>query len=186
MKQGVRIIAGKYRGKNIPVPLVDGLRPTPQRVRETLFNWLMQDIRGARVCDAFAGSGALGFEAYSRGAKHVTLLERSTIAAQSLHKIADTFNSAQITIIHCDTIAYFSKTALQFDLIFLDPPFSQSLYEPCLNLIKTRDILAPNGLVYVESPSPLTLSTEYWTCLRQKKAGDVVYALFQKYNKPAP
>lgn len=182
MKQSVRIIAGKYRAKNITVPLSEGLRPTPQRVRETLFNWLMHDIRGAQVCDAFAGSGALGFEALSRGAAHVVLLEQSAHVARILHQTAQSLEAKQISIIQSDALNYLAHCQQVFDLIFLDPPFHSNLYEPCLELIQNKNILVNHGLLYIESASPLKLSSKYWHCLRQKKAGEVHYALYQKHN----
>lgn len=188
MKESVRIIGGKFKGKNLSFPAVEGLRPTPQRIRETLFNWLMHDIKGATVCDAFSGSGALGFEAFSRGALYVVLLEKSHQAYCSLKKSAAHFASPQLQVIHQDALEYFKQTTVQFDLIFLDPPFSEHYYEQMIPLLETGSFFQEGGLLYLESPEFLHLNTAHWRCLKQKKAGMVCYGLYQKIpiNQPAP
>jgi len=181
MKQVVRIIGGHHRGKNITFPAELGLRPTPSRIRETLFNWLMHTIRGARCLDAFAGSGALGFEAWSRGASDVTLLEQSRVANASLKKQAAAFHSSMLHVIQTDTINYFQGKTPEFDIIFLDPPFGKPylLLESIRRLTHTPT-LRPGGLLYTESSQTLTLDSTVWETLKFKKAGNVIYGLHKK------
>lgn len=186
MRGNIRIIAGRFKGKRIPVLETPGLRPTPNRIRETLFNWLMHDIPGARCLDSFAGSGALGFEALSRGATQVVLLEADLKTYAQLLKTAQTFQTtcrdsfaASITIHHADALDYLKCTPLQFDIIFLDPPFQTACLSACLAMLNKRPaLLTPSGLVYVESDQPLALDSAHWHCLRQQKAGAVYYGLY--------
>jgi 16S rRNA (guanine966-N2)-methyltransferase len=180
MNQMIRIIGGLYRGKKLTFPPIDGLRPTPNRIRETLFNWLMHDIRNAHCLDAFAGSGALGFEAFSRGAAHVTLLEYSMTVYKHLQQQAKAFQSNQLSITHADTRKFLTTTQQTFDIIFFDPPFAESVFfsPSFLNSLTTR--LRQNGLLYIESPEHIELHTEYWECLKSKKAGLVFYSLYRK------
>lgn len=180
MKQIVRIIGGLYRGKKLHFPEVDDLRPTPDRVRETLFNWLMNDIRGARCLDAFAGSGALGLEAFSRGAASVVFIEQSPVAHANLKKIIAQFNQPSLTLIKTDTTLYLQQRAEQFDIIFLDPPFTQNLIPQCLHEITEKKLLAKGGLVYLESSTAITVDTAHWQQLKLKQAGQVNYGLFEK------
>lgn len=178
MKSEVRIIGGLYRGKKIPFPPVDHLRPTPDRVRETLFNWLMHDIRDAKCLDAFAGSGALGFEALSRGAAEVLLLDSSREVFASLQKNSLSFKNTKLRFLQTNALIYFENTQEQFDIIFLDPPFAGSYLDESIELLQKRNILRKDGLLYVESPHRLTLNADYWTLRKSKKAGLVFYALF--------
>ncbi|KTD49852.1 methyltransferase [Legionella rubrilucens] len=180
MKQQVRIIGGKFRGRKIDFPDAQGLRPTPDRVRETLFNWLMHDIRGARCLDAFAGSGALGFEAFSRGAARVTLVEQNRLVFNHLLAVSRTFETSQLSVIHSDALTFLSNTRDTFDLVFLDPPFAQSLHEACFTLLEQSDCLPSGGLVYAESPELLTLDPTKWQALKSKQAGRVFYTLYKK------
>ncbi len=180
MKQTVRIIGGKYRGKKINFPTIEGLRPTPDRVKETLFNWLMNDIRGARCLDAFAGSGSLGFEAFSREAQQVVFIEASKEAYEQLKLTARSFESASLTVIHENTLSYLEKTPLSFDIIFLDPPFNSSYLANCLELLARDNLLAKNGLLYIEAPEKITLNTQFWQEKKSKKAGQVTYSLYEK------
>ncbi len=180
MNQNIRIIGGQYRGKKLNFPAIDGLRPTPDRVRETLFNWLMHTIRDACCLDAFAGSGGLGFEAFSRGARQVVFIEQSPVAFTHLNKIAQTFNSGKLTVLNTDACAYMRQSKEQFDLIFLDPPFSQNHLPDCIALLENTSLLAKNGLVYIESSHEITLNIELWEQIKQKKAGQVFYGLYKK------
>lgn len=180
MKQQVRIIGGKFRGRKIDFPQAQGLRPTPDRVRETLFNWLMHDIRGVRCLDAFAGSGALGFEALSRGAAHVTLVEQNRLVFNHLLTVSRSFNAPELSVIHGDALAFLSTTRETFDLIFLDPPFAHAGHEACFALLQASDCLPPGGLVYVESPEPIKLNPATWQALKSKQAGHVFYGLYKK------
>lgn len=181
MKQEVRIIGGLYRGKKLSFPEAEGLRPTPDRIKETLFNWLMHDIRDAVCLDAFAGSGALGFEAFSRGAKKVVLVEYLPLIHAHLKKHTNTFKSDKLTLIHADIHTFLAKTASDsFDIIFFDPPFAHTaLYEQTLTQDIAR-VLRTNGLLYVESPENRLLDPEQWTQLKLKQAGLVTYALYRK------
>lgn len=178
MQGNIRIIGGRFKGKKIPVLTEATLRPTPNRVRETLFNWLMHDLPEAMCLDAFSGSGALGLEALSRGAKKVVLLEKSREIYAALKKTVASFDSQGIEIYHEDAFDYLKQTSLTFDIIFLDPPFQSDLLQKCLDLLKKTSVLTPNGRVYVESEEPITPAPEGWECLRHQKAGAVYYGLY--------
>jgi 16S rRNA (guanine966-N2)-methyltransferase len=183
MKQAVRIIGGHQRGKKINVPSALGLRPTPSRIRETLFNWLMHHIRGAHCLDAFSGSGALGFEAWSRGAAQITMIEASRSTCSSLKKQAVLFDATLFKIIEGNALDYLNKTSDQFNIIFLDPPFdAPELLDKSIILLEEKHLLAKNGLIYTESNTPLMLNTTHWKTLKEKKAGLVYYALHQKQD----
>lgn len=176
----IRIIGGQYRGKKIPFPDIDGLRPTPDRVRETLFNWLMNDIRNARCLDAFAGSGALGLEAFSRGALEVCCVEKNRGAFNHLKTIVSSFNATNLSVMNADAVEFIGMTKKTFDLVFLDPPFAADLYEQCLNALSHSQALIAGGLVYVEAPHEIVADSLQWESLKQKKAGLVYYGLLKK------
>ncbi|MFA5960457.1 MAG: 16S rRNA (guanine(966)-N(2))-methyltransferase RsmD [Tatlockia sp.] len=180
MKQTVRIIGGQYRGKKIHFPESEGLRPTPDRVRETLFNWLMHSIRNARCLDAFAGSGALGFEAFSRGAKRVVLVESAPKVHANLQQIARSFQSDTLSVLRADALKYLQETREQFDLVFLDPPFADNNLPTLIDLLTTSDLLVKGGLLYIESGHAPVLSETGWQQLKFKQAGQVYYGLYQK------
>jgi 16S rRNA (guanine966-N2)-methyltransferase len=182
MKQMIRIIGGLYRGKKIPFPVVEGLRPTPDRVKETLFNWLMHDINGARCLDAFAGSGSLGLEAFSRGASRVVFVEQAPAAYNNLKKITAQFNSERLKLVKSDTRDYLQQSREQFDLIFLDPPFAQNFIPECLTHIIQNNLLVPGGLIYIEAPTAIDINTEEWKLIKTKQSGQVIYNLFEKTN----
>jgi 16S rRNA (guanine966-N2)-methyltransferase len=155
--QEVRLIGGLYKRTPLPVPVVPGLRPTSSRVRETLFNWLGQDMSGWRVLDAFAGSGALGLEAASRGASAVTLLEQHPQLVQQLSKTAIRLGASQVNVHRADAINWMSQCAQKdpagsFDLVFLDPPFEQDLFLSALQ--QASRCVVPQGWIYLESPQP--------------------------------
>lgn len=182
MKQIIRIIGGQFRGRKISFPDIPGLRPTPDRVRETLFNWLMHDIRNKRCLDAFAGSGALGFEALSRGAKQVVMVEQSAKAFDYLMQQARQFSSPELKIIKGDALCYLKQANEQYDIIFLDPPFAKNYLPACIHALEQSNVLASDGLLYVESPIEIALDANYWRQLKLKRSGQVVYALYQKYR----
>lgn len=182
MKQIVRIIGGLYRGKKLHFPDIEGLRPTPDRVRETLFNWLMHDIREARCLDAFAGSGALGLEAFSRGAARVVFLEQSPKVCANLQKIIASFNSPKLKLLQTDALQYLQSNQEEFDIIFLDPPFAQNYLPQCIAEIAQSPILKRGGLVYLESPNAIQLDEQQWRQIKLKQAGQVVYSLVEKLN----
>ena len=182
MKQDVRIIGGKYRGKKLGFPDIEGLRPTPSRVRETLFNWLMHRVQDARCLDAFAGSGALGIEAFSRGAKEVIFVEQSSLAFAELKKNLLHFQNPSLTALKMDAGEFLTKVLAPFDLIFLDPPFANGLLPNCLSLIAQNKLLTAEGLLYVESGEELIIDPLVWQVLRSKKAGFVYYALLKRLS----
>ena len=183
MRQEVRIIGGKFRGKKIFFPIAEGLRPTPNRIRETLFNWLMHVIARSRCLDLFAGSGALGFEALSRGAKEVLFLDKSLSVCNNLQNIAMTINDICYTIMHSRADHYLPTINIPFDIIFLDPPFVKYYHMEIIQLIHSSKALINGGLLYVESPSQLAMDTTIWQLQKIKHAGNVCYALYVYINK---
>jgi len=181
----LRVIGGALRGRKWRVADAAGLRPTPDRVRETLFNWLAPHISGRRVLDLFAGSGALGFEALSRGAASATLVEQDRAAQAVLRDTAARFGLGAAGIGAArieggDAIAFLrSQPAAAFDLVFLDPPFQSELLAPALRILDGQQVLAPDGFCYVEmaAASPLPSWPSGWTVHRSGKAGEVGYHL---------
>lgn len=187
MKQIIRIIGGHYRGKKMTFPESEGLRPTPDRVRETVFNWLMHDIRHARCLDAFAGSGAMGLEAFSRGAGEVFFIEQNRTVFSNLKSVIATFNSPTLKLIQANAIDFIRETKTSFDIIFLDPPFQSNLLTSALQAILASAILNPGGVVYVESAQDISNDLPEWEILKYKKAGQVFYGLLrQKTLTSAP
>ncbi len=177
----LRIIAGALRGRRWPVPDVPGLRPTPDRVRETLFNWLAPCIAGRRVLDLFAGSGALGFEAASRGAASVTLVEQHRAALALLRETAARFGLDSVRIEAMEAMAFLraQPAGSGWDVILLDPPFDSGLLAPALQRIGGHGLLAAGGYCYVELPGDAALPEwpEHWLPHRSGKAGEVGYHL---------
>lgn len=171
----VRIIGGAYRSRLLRFPDLPGLRPTPDRVRETLFNWLGQRLDGLVCLDVFAGSGALGFEAASRGAARVVMLEQERRAHEALLENARALGITGVEILRGDARAHLARPGEAYDLIFLDPPFSSELLPSILPLAATR--LAPDGRIYAESPQPL--APEGMTVLRQGRAGHSHFCLLE-------
>ena len=176
----LRIVAGNWRSRLLEIADVEGLRPTSERVRETLFNWLAPQIHGARCLDAFAGTGALGLEALSRGAGSVVFVERSPIAANQLRRNIDVLDARGATVLQQDALEFLRHaTAGPFDLVFLDPPFAADLVEETCRLLNQRRLLAEDALVYVELPrrgvEPNFPSG--WQVQKNKTAGNVRYML---------
>ncbi len=178
----VRIIGGQWRRSKLPVVDAPGLRPTPSRVRETLFNWLGQDMTGRRCLDAFAGSGALGFEAASRHAAQVVMLEREPRLARALKECRDRLGADTVRIENVDAMSWMASCApASFDLVFLDPPFDAGLTLPALE--RTVRLLEPQGVVYLESGAPIDtdgLAAAGWRALRSAHAGQVHFTLLQR------
>ena len=172
----IRIIGGDLRGRRIAVPSRPGLRPTPDRVRETLFNWLGQRLDGLACLDLFAGSGALGFEAASRGAARVVMVERDRAVFLSLQETKAAFGAAQVELVEDDAFAYLQRATEQFDVVFLDPPFGQNALPGALERLAAR--LAPAARVYVESERPLEDGA--WRELKRARAGQVSYQLLER------
>jgi len=148
----LRIIGGAWRSRILRFPEVEGLRPTPDRARETLFNWLGQRLDGWSCLDAFAGSGALGFEAASRGAARVLMLERDERALAALREQVRLLPAPAVEILRADALSYLAQAGELFDLIFLDPPFAADCLPTALQLAATR--LRPGGRIYAEAPAP--------------------------------
>ena len=170
----VRIIAGEYRGRRIAVPDRPGLRPTPNRVRETLFNWLGQSLGGLACLDLFAGSGALGFEAASRGAARVVMVEQDRAAFDLLRKTRDLLAARQVELVLDDAYAYLKRAGEEFDVVFLDPPFRQNALPTVFKLLKRR-----RGMrVYVESAEPF-VPDPAWRESKRARAGQVSYQLLE-------
>jgi 16S rRNA (guanine966-N2)-methyltransferase len=175
----LRIIGGRFRGRKIPVPAQSGLRPTADRVRETLFNWLQPVIEGSRCLDLFAGSGALGFEAASRGAARVLMIERSERVARMLQVNACILGATQVRVHREDALQWLSGSPEPFDVVFLDPPFDDDLLGRSYALLCAKDWLAPQARVYLEAPAgrALPVLPAGWTLIRDKRAGQVRFAL---------
>ena len=179
----VRIQAGQWRRTPITVVDVQGLRPTPDRVRETLFNWLGAQLVGQHCLDLFAGTGALGFEAASRGAASVTLVEANRQASSAIRGLIERLAATNMTLVEGDALATLGRLPKQcFDIVFLDPPFDQSLVEQTLP--KLLEVLKPNAKIYIESEMPITQSLiSAWMpqapllLLKAQKAGKVYYHL---------
>ena len=178
-----RIIGGEHRSRRLGFPEVEGLRPTTDRVRETVFNWLQNAISGARVLDLFSGSGALGFEAASRGASEVQFVELNPAAYKSLCQNKELLG-VKADIAHEDALGFLQKQvegSKGFDIIFLDPPFRLGLMAEVLDLLESTDLLAPDALIYMETEAELSslVVPASWQELKAKKAGQVSYRLFQ-------
>jgi 16S rRNA (guanine(966)-N(2))-methyltransferase RsmD len=172
----IRIGGGEWRSRLLRFPDALGLRPTPDRVRETLFNWLGQELYGQHCLDLFAGSGALGFEAHSRGAASVTLVEQNPAVHRALQENAKQLNAERARVLRMDALQYLAGETQRFDVIFLDPPFGQSWLEKLLPRMVDR--LAPEGRLYVEAESPLS-EMAGWQVLKHGKAGNVFYHLLK-------
>ncbi|HEX5693568.1 MAG TPA: 16S rRNA (guanine(966)-N(2))-methyltransferase RsmD [Arenimonas sp.] len=182
----VRIIAGTLRGSKLPVPDRPGLRPSTDRVRETLFNWLQVKVPGARVRDLFAGTGALGFEAVSRGAAATTLVERDPVLAEALRASATRLKLETVRVVTADALAWLAQPVGQrFDLVFLDPPFDAGLWEQAASRLEPW--LAPDAWIYVETPAKTApILPPGWRLHREGQTRDVRYALFRAGNASGP
>ena len=201
----VRIIGGQFKRRIVSFIEADGLRPTPDRLRETLFNWLLADIHGARVLDNCAGSGVLGFEALSRGAAHTTFIEVNTAQSNMLRQSAEQLrlDTAAYTVITGTAEQVLSQNQLiehPFDIIFIDPPYAQDLWQPILTTLITHDLIDTKTLIYLEADKDLITQLEqleealnnkidaqpatteqpiHFECLKQTKVGQVVAGLYQ-------
>jgi len=179
----VRIIAGQWRGRKLSFPDAHGLRPTPDRIRETLFNWLAPLLPGSCCLDLFAGSGALGFEAASRGAARVVMVEHNPDIVRALRLNQQLLCADVIEILEQEAGNYLSGRSGQFDLVFLDPPFKDpTLLEKALRVLTDSDSLKEGARVYMETPAMASepLIPGCWAVEKQKKAGQVAYRLYRK------
>lgn len=178
----IRLIGGEHRGRRLQFPDSPGLRPTADRTRETLFNWLQSRLPGARCLDLFSGSGALGFEAASRGAGQVTLLERDPLVSRQLEANLALLNLASVVVQQADALRWLEQPGEPFDIVFLDPPFADQLLTDCCCKLDEGDWLKPDPRIYLEwdlhGPAPEI--PPHWVNLKQKKAGQVAYALYTR------
>lgn len=180
----VRIIGGQARGRNITFPIIDGLRPSSDRIRETLFNWLAPVIQGATCLDLFAGSGALGFEALSRGADTVVMCDQSTTVVEHLRANAKRFSMTTLEIIQAQAPECLASLnwPTPFDIVFLDPPFHQQQLAPTIEMLESQHLLNSTAYIYIETEAslkPLSLPNN-WQLIHSKKAGQVAYHLAKR------
>lgn len=176
----IKIIGGLYKGKIIPLKDAEGLRPTPARVRETIFTWLSSNIENANVLDLFAGSGALGFESLSRGANKVTLVEMNPQTVSTLKGVADSFKTNKVDVIKADALSYLENASEKYDVIFVDPPYKLDIYESVLNLILKRNLINENSVIYVEMRNGSNQIVPGLECIREQTAGQAKYTLMKK------
>lgn len=173
----VRIVGGAWRSRLVRFADRPGLRPTPDRVRETVFNWLGQDLTGRSVLDLYAGSGALGFEAASRGARQVVMVERDPASVQALKAACDALQAHQVEVVKADALEFVQRARSQYDVIFLDPPFADAPWD--LLFQRLPACVAEGGMVYCESGAPVQAAPG-WMLHRAGRAGQVNYALLKR------
>ena len=176
----LRIVAGNWRSRLLDIADVPGLRPTSERIRETLFNWLAPALHGSRCLDLYAGTGALGLEALSRGAATAVFVERSPVAARQLQKNIDLLDARGASVVTQGALDYLQREASgPFDLVFLDPPFADDLLEETCRLLAARGLLAAGARVYLEQDraKPEPRLPDNWTIKKNKTAGNVRYLL---------
>lgn len=184
-----RVIGGQWRGRKFSFPDVTGIRPTPDRVRETLFNWLHPVIEQAHCLDLFAGSGAITLEALSRGAAQVTAVDSSSQAIGAIKQHLAVLDCRKAKLVVNDAMGWLKhpgeNNSRAFDLVFLDPPFQRQLIEPCCALLDKNGLLAPGARIYIEAePEYVPELPPSWEIIRNKRAGQVAYYLCRK-NDPA-
>jgi 16S rRNA (guanine966-N2)-methyltransferase len=187
----LRIIGGSWRGRRLRFPAAGEIRPTPDRVRETLFNWIGGRVAGARVLDLFAGSGALGLEALSRGAAHVQFVERHAAAARELGRLLADWGASNAAVRREDALRFLAGPAERaghperFDIVFLDPPFGAGLVAEAARRLEAGGWLAPHALIYLECAAREGLPElpARWGLLRAKRAGEVGYHLLERKNE---
>lgn len=190
-----RVIGGVWRSRRLLFPAVEGLRPTTDRVRETLFNWLSSELQGAHVLDVFSGSGALGLEALSRGAANLLAIEKDRMAAQALQDnvtrlVNNEITHQQIKIVNQDALMYLTLAressghengSDSYDLIFLDPPFRKGILEEVIEILDEHPLIADGALLYIEREKEMqqTSLPKTWSLLKEKVAGQVSYQLYR-------
>lgn len=181
LRQPLRLIGGQWRGRKLQFPLCDGLRPTGDRIRETLFNWLGAYVPDAVGADLFAGSGALGLEALSRGARLMTFCERDPAAAKALAGNLALLGASGGRLQHMDALQWLNSSLIEtpLELVFLDPPFAADLWQPSINALAARPWLADGAAIYIESgPGSVFQVPDTWELHREKRAGSVCYRLY--------
>lgn len=178
----VRIIGGEHRGRKLSFPDIPGLRPTGDRIRETLFNWLQPSLPGASCLDMFAGSGVLGLEAASRGAGKVIMLDSSPVVVSQLLQHVSMLGLNQVTVERADAISWLQTSSQQFDIVFVDPPFADGLLQQAACCLVDSGCLRPGALVYIESDAAVDLPAlpPTLSILKEKRAGQVAYYLCKK------
>jgi len=183
--QQLRIIGGRWRGRKFTFPEAEGLRPTGDRIRETLFNWIAPELPQSRCLDLFAGSGALGLEALSRGAGHVEMWEKNKKASQMIEQHLKTIGSemanqtASITAADSLTRLQQKNPGAPYHLVFMDPPFAANMWQECIENLSENEWLAEGAHIYVESPKGFSVQIpSNWQALRSKQAGQVNFQLF--------
>ncbi len=180
-KNKLRIIGGQYRSRVLPFVDAEGLRPTLDRVRETLFNWLVRPVIGANCLDLFAGSGALGFEAMSRGAGSLTLVENNARVARQLKENCQRLQLKDVQVIQQKAQQFIQQSSEQFDIVFIDPPFALPDLAEIPIKLEQGNLLADNALIYLECASRQKYTLpDNWQVLKQKKSGDVFFQLAQR------
>jgi len=177
----LRIIAGQWGGRKLTFPDLSGLRPTSDRIRETLFNWLQADVIGSRCLDLYAGSGALGLEALSRGAGEVMFVDNAQAVISSLKQNMTVLKDERGQTLRYDAFSYIEREdILPFDIVFLDPPFKLGLMEKTIKVLQKSRCLKDGSLIYIEIEKRLDVTVpDEWKCLKEKKAGQVKYMLFE-------
>ncbi|MBP7980714.1 MAG: 16S rRNA (guanine(966)-N(2))-methyltransferase RsmD [Tolumonas sp.] len=184
----IRLISGQWRGRKLPVHDVEGLRPTTDRVKETLFNWLATDVRHSRCLDVFAGSGSLGFEALSRYASYVMMIEQEPKAARQLQQNLQTLQCTQAQVVCRDALQVLQQPCTEpFELVFLDPPFRKELLSQVIPLLEQQGWLADSALIYLERENEGTppVIPANWQLLKDRQAGQVCYQLYLR-ERPSP
>ena len=190
----LRIIGGQWRGRKLAIADVDGLRPTGDRIRETLFNWLQGNIVERHCLDLFAGSGALGLECLSRGAAKVFLLEKHPVAVTQLRQHCERLDASNGEIVKCDALEWIEKASKEagknispIDIAFIDPPFAANLWTAVIDSLESSGILSPTAIIYIESPKEQVITTPpHWELTKEKRTGQVCYRLFQRHQINLP
>lgn len=178
----IRIVAGKWRSRLLDIADVPGLRPTSERIRESLFNWLAPTIQGARCLDIFAGTGALGLEALSRGATEVMFVEKSPVAAATLRDNIAMLSASTAAVLQMDAGDYLRQSPQgEFNIVFLDPPFAADMHEDLCRLLVAAKVLSKNAWIYLEEDraKPAVALPRAWHMVKSKNAGNVRYSLVQ-------
>ena len=180
----IRIVSGKLKGRKIYFQDSEGLRPTADRTKETLFNWLMFKIHNKNILDLFAGSGNLSFESLSRGAAQIELIEKEPRTFKTILENISQLNAEEINALNQDSFDYLTSTKKKFDIVFIDPPFNKKLVQKTIDIISEREILNPEAYVYLETESSLTQLEipSNWKLVKEKKISNVMIKLFQLNN----
>jgi 16S rRNA (guanine966-N2)-methyltransferase len=178
----IRIIGGSHRGRKLPVLNAEGLRPTTDRTKETLFNWLMMDVQGANCLDCFAGAGSLGFEALSRGAKSVTFMELDKPASKQLQANATLlkYDQESARVLQGNTLDLLKRDSMKMDIVFIDPPFQQNLVQRCIELIHAQELVKSGSKIYIEREvnGKLMQLPDSWRLIKDKSTQQVSAQLF--------